>query len=132
MCFIKKAHFKLNPLTFENFQIITPFFLVMGPVLAYIIVVLTGHQSKRYISQFGYFLLTLYGGTNSISTLLFVGPYRKYTFENVIQPWLIPTLTFLRKHKMLPQSIVIGAYYNWGNQVGPASTSAHGLSVATD
>jgi hypothetical protein len=68
-------------------QFVTPLLFIIVPVIYYLIfVIILGGQSKREITQLTFACLTVYGATNSLLTISFVGVYRKYTYNKFIEP----------------------------------------------
>jgi hypothetical protein len=68
---------------------------VFLPVGVCIIAMLIEKPATKYASDFGLIGLAIYGTANSLLTITFVSPYRKYTFEKLVSPWLMPLLTRL-------------------------------------
>jgi hypothetical protein len=78
-----------------TFQIALPLFLIVLPVSYYLVfIIMLGGQSKRIITQLSFTCLTIYGAINSLMTIIFVGSYRRYTYNKFIGPLWIRFNTF--------------------------------------
>jgi hypothetical protein len=110
-------------------QFITPLFLIVVPAVYYLtFVIILGGKSKREITQLSFTCLTIYGATNALMTIIFVGAYRQYTYKKFIVPTWKRISKFLRKHLLLPRQIVVGKIYNV--QVHPARLNNLQMSIS--
>jgi hypothetical protein len=107
-------------------QLATPLFLVVSPVALYLVVVFfMDRQSTRFISMTGYLMISLYGLTNAMFTITFVGPYRVYTYKKLIQPWWTVVSRRLRTLSLLPKQTTVASSYLHGQT---AATNSSGMS----
>jgi hypothetical protein len=94
-------------------QFITPLFLIVIPAVYYLVfVIIMKGQSKRPMTQLAFTCLTIYGATNALMTIIFVGAYRKYTYKKFIRPAWERILKFLRKYSILSNQTVVANIYN--------------------
>jgi hypothetical protein len=63
-------------------------FLILLPLAACIIITLMGKITSTLAAKIGYILISSYAFSNGLSTILFIAPYRKHVYEQVVHPWL--------------------------------------------
>lgn len=79
----------------------TPFILVLLPLSAALVAAFFRKFSAQLTAQIGFIVISLYGITNALFTILFVGPYRTHTYTHFVHPWfkhLIHVNPLLMRH----------------------------------
>jgi len=74
-----KMHMHLTALLIA--QLLAPLILIGMPVCSGLLVLILGGQITKLIGQMGVLMLALYASVNSLLTLFFVAPFRRFTFN---------------------------------------------------
>jgi hypothetical protein len=73
-------------------QILSPLLYIFVPVCAGIITALNSLKPTKLLVDISLLCIIFYGLSNSLLTIVFVSPYRKYFLNVLIFPWLKPVL----------------------------------------
>jgi hypothetical protein len=76
-------------------QILSPICYVAIPFFAGTVAAVTSLKPNKLVIQLALLAIIFYGSSNSLLTIVFIGPFRKHFLNVIVFPWLKPLLRFM-------------------------------------